>query len=650
MRLTLLLGRACAAALAVSTIAFARQTSPRPQLHVLKDVRLVDLPDAPRVAIVLRDGRIERILEASAQLPLGAREIDGKGMLAVPAFVDAFSQAGCETPTPVAQKDAPRSEASDVQVDMRDANRKGIQPAFRAAEAFNFPKDKSKKWRESGFGALASSPAGQLLAGTSALCTTREAAPRDAIISADLFAHAAFRASGEGYPSTLMGYFAQLRQFFLDVRRHSELQSRYVAGRAGARPPFDAELEAGHALLDERRRVMCEAESAQDIRRWIELGDELGLEVGIVGGREAGRVAELLAARRIPVVLTLDWGDEPKDPHEKDKQAKKEDKPEGEAKPGEKAEEEPPPATDKPPTDQPATDQPPTGDPVAQEAEQPAAKPDEKKSDKDKEAQAKKKWEYEEPLGVREEKRRKWEEGQGSALALHKAGVAFAFGTASSSADELLKKVRTLVEKGLPADAALAALTGNAAQLVGAEGRLGAIQSGADASLALWTAQPTTKDAKCAWLFVDGFSHEFEVKLDAKAEGKPDEGVDATGTWTVELKTDQGTRSGTLVLTMTPEGEVTGTLTSTTPGGGETTTEYKGHVGGKSMTLEGSYTRREIEITSKWKVELAGDTLEGTTTTKGPWGEAEGTVTGSRPPKQAQELEVHEEGCGDEHP
>ena len=70
---------------------------------------------------------------------------------------------------------------------------------------------------------------------------------------------------------------------------------------------------------------------------------------------------------------------------------------------------------------------------------------------------------------MREEKRRLWEEGRDCAIKLQQAGVPFTFGSANSGAAELLKKVRTLVEKGLPSDAAIAALTTNAAKWLGDE-------------------------------------------------------------------------------------------------------------------------------------------------------------------------------------
>ncbi len=629
-------------ALFAADAAALQQAAPRPQLYVVKDVRLVDKPDAPRVSIVLRDGRIEAVLAGDAPPPLGAREVDGKGMLALPAFVDAYTQAGCATPTPEPTKDKPLAEIADVQVDMRDANRKGIQPAFRAAEVFALPTDKSKPWRESGFGALLSAPAGQLLAGTSALATTRDAAMRDTILVADVFAHAAFRAGGPGYPSTLMGYYAQLRQFFLDVRHQAELQARYAAGKSGPRPPFDAELEAGLALAGKQRRVMCEADGEQDIRRWISFGDELGIDIGIVGGREAWKVADVLKARAIPVVLTLQWGDEPKDPHEKDKKAKPDAQPDAKPEAG----------ADKPPSDASA---PPESKPAdAKPAEQKAGeqKSDDAQADAkkaaDKQADDKKKWEYEEPLGVREDKRREWTDGRDCAVLLNKAGVPFCFGSGSDNAADLLKKVRTLVENGLPHEVALDALTVGAAKLIGADKHLGSLRVGADASLGLWSANPMTKDAKLAWLFVDGFANEFELDAEARPEGKPDDGVDASGTWAIESKTDQGSRPGTLEIAMTPNGEATGTLTTKTQGGDERVVELKGYVIGKTLTLEGSFTMRNSDVTAKWKLELDGDALSGTSTTKGPWGESESTVSGSRKPKHEATQVDDGERCDEE--
>jgi hypothetical protein len=606
------------------------QTTPRPQLYVVRNVRVNADPEAASRTLVLSAGRIERWLDEGAQLPAGAREVDAEGALAIPAFVDAFTATGCATPVPKPDQDLPPSERSEVLVDMREANRKGIQPAFRAADVLDFPKDKAKAWREAGFGAALSAPRGQLLAGSSALLVTREAAPRDAMLAPEVFAHAAFDAGGPGYPSTLMGYMAQLRQFFLDARYQSEIVRRWEAGRPGPRPPRDVDLEAVLPLLEGRRRLLCEADSARDIERWIALADEHGLAIAIAGGREAWRVADVLAARRIPVVLTLDWGEEPKDPHEKEKKEKEKQEKAQPAKEPDAGEEKPEPPA-------PAEPEPPSGgDSSNRQEESPA--PQEPKPKPGKE------WEYEEPLGVREERRRLWEEGRDCAIRLHEKGVAFAFGSGGSSAQDLLKKVRTLVEQGLPADAALAALTLRAAEILGAERHLGSLEAGRDATFALWTADPLAKaekgaGPKLAWLFVDGFPHEFDLEKDAGEKGKPDEGVSAAGEWELEIQRRQGTRPATLKLEMDEQGAVTGTVTSPNPRGeGEQESEARGHVSGKTLILRWTISMGEREMESKLTATLEGDALEGEIVTSSPFGESSSTVSGKRTPKQGEEI------------
>ncbi len=585
----------------------AAQAKPAPQRYALRKVRMGLAEDAPVATILLENGRIASLSGADVQVPPGSLIVEGEGLIALPAFVDAFSTTGCATPTPKADQDVPVPIEADPRIDMREANRKGVQPAFRAAQVLDLPKDKSRSWREAGFGALLSAPSGQLFSGTSVLATTREAAVRDIVVSADVFAHAAFDASGPGYPGTLMGYQAQLRQLFLDARRQAELLERETQGRPGPRPPHDAELEAVLPVLDSRRRVACEADSASDIWRWIALADELGLEIAIVGGREAWRLREELATRDIPVILTLDWGEEVEDPHAKDKK-KAAGKPDQEPKEQEKPEAEP-------------------------EAEATAGeKPGEEAGGE----AGKKRQVYEEPLAVREERRRLWEEGRDSALRLSEAEVVFAFGSRNSSATELIKRVRTLVEVGLREEAALAALTERSAAILEVGGELGALEPGRDATLALWTKSPFTKGAKLAWLFVDGFAHEFELDADEADDTPPDEGVRATGTWSLTLEGQGGARSGKLVLVMAEDGVTTGTLSTEGPDGSQRSTEVEGRVSGKKLRLAGTFRLGEVEIETTIRAEIEGDELSGESIGKTPSGEFRSSLRGTRVPERSR--------------
>lgn len=599
---------ATAALLVGSAAPAAAQRARGPQPTAVRNVRLSPEEDAPRHTILLRNGRIESVIEVDAELPAGYLRIEGQGRVAVPAFLDVYSHAGCETPTPEPTADRPADTRSDLRIDMREANRKGVQPSFAAADVYALEDKETTKWREQGFGALATSPHGQILAGDSALVTTRDAARRDVVLLPRLFACAAFQASGSGYPSTLMGFHAQLRQFVEDARRHRLLRERFEAGRPGPRPPYDTELEAGGRLIDGTTLVLCSAETARDVDRWLGLADELGLRVGFAGGREAWKRAAVLAEREVPVVLTLDWGEEVKDPNE----AKGEKGKKGKQRQGEQAGE-------------PEPEQ--TGEPEAGEAA-----PDEAEA----EAEPETDWIYEEPRAVREERRRLWVANRDGAQRLVEAGVEIAFGTGGGSAKDLLEHVRTLVAEGLPRDAALRALTSGAAELCGVSARLGAIEAGRDATFSLWTGDPLEKGSQAVWTFVDGMPHEFEVEDDLGEREPPDDGVDATGTWSMVFDDGNAPNESTAVLEMTEEGKVSGTITRQMPGGGgEMTTDVEGWVSGAEITLKGSFSLGEVEVSLSIEGELDGDAVTGTATVSGPWGSSELSIEGRRTPEGA---------------
>jgi imidazolonepropionase-like amidohydrolase len=572
--------------LALSTPAGA-QAAPRPQPYCIRGVAL-DRTGERKATLVLRDGTISAVLDEAAPAPPGTRVIEGAGLLCLPAFLDAYSRQGCTVPQPVKDQDLPPNELADAGIDMRLANRKGIQPAFRAAEALAIPKEQSEAWRKSGFGALLVAPGGELLAGSSTLATTREAAMRDVVVRDEVFAHAAFAANGPGYPSTLMGYFAQLRQFLLDSARQNELQERYEGGRPGTRPPFDEQLAAGAAIVAGSVPLLCEANESEDVERWLRLFDEFGVEPSIVGGLEAWRVKDALAERGMTVVLTLDWGKEVKDPRPKEKKEKdpKEAEEEGAAAP--EPEE--------------------TAHGAKPEAEAEEAEPI---------------WEYEEPYSVRLERRTKWEEGRDCALRLHDAGVRFVFGTASAKPKELLERVRTLVEGGLPAEAALTALTRDAAEFLGVGRRLGRIEPGFDATFTLWRADPlSAKDASAAWVFVDGFPSEFKEEEKGKKGGKgPGEGVDPTGSWKLEFVVEgEGIRGAELTLEMEKDGALTGTIEVENPmGGARTKSDVEGQVTGDELELECTLAFGDFEIETTLTATIDGDSLEGDGSFHGPW-------------------------------
>ena len=100
-----------------------------------------------------------------------------------------------------------------------------------------------------------------------------------------------------------------------------------------------------------------------------------------------------------------------------------------------------------------------------------------------------------------------WEQAPSNAARLHAAGVPLALTTAGlrNAAREFWPRVRQAVQRGLPADAALAALTTQPAAMLGEDARMGRVEPGRVAHLVVTRGDPfTEEEASIELVFVDG--------------------------------------------------------------------------------------------------------------------------------------------------
>lgn len=103
--------------------------------------------------------------------------------------------------------------------------------------------------------------------------------------------------------------------------------------------------------------------------------------------------------------------------------------------------------------------------------------------------------------------------------ALHKEGIKFAL--VSGFANDFLAGIRKAIEKGLPKDAALRAVTLTPAEILGLADRMGSIEKGKIANVVVWSGEPLTKEAKVRMVFVDGELYEPEEKPAGPPGGGP---------------------------------------------------------------------------------------------------------------------------------
>jgi imidazolonepropionase-like amidohydrolase len=211
----------------------------------------------------------------------------------------------------------------------------------------------------------------------------------------------------------------------------------------------------------------------------------------------------------------------------------------------------------------------------------------------------------EKPKKLKDEERREYEELLDCALRLHEKGVRFCFSTLGTNPKEAWGQLQKLLERKLPHEAALRALTATPAEVFGVSRQLGSIEVGKIASLTVLTKPLGQKGAKPRFVFVEG------KKFDLEEEGKGKPEVNVGGTWkakvgevelTLELKQKGAEVTGKAVLKGN-EIEVTGT------------------VSGKGFRMKAG----ELSI----KGEMEEDQLTGTASGMG----LEGEFSASRPKK-----------------
>jgi imidazolonepropionase-like amidohydrolase len=123
-----------------------------------------------------------------------------------------------------------------------------------------------------------------------------------------------------------------------------------------------------------------------------------------------------------------------------------------------------------------------------------------------------------------------WDLAPENPARLHEAGVRFALTTQGlSSPSDFWNQVRKAVERGLPENAALDAITIIPAQLCGVDDQVGTIAKGKVANLVVFDGSPFTQKSELLETWVEG--HRYEVS--------PEKDKKAAGVWSISLGRNQ---------------------------------------------------------------------------------------------------------------
>jgi imidazolonepropionase-like amidohydrolase len=335
-----------------------------PAAYAITGAKIVTAPgkSIETGTIVVRRGLIEAVGPAKdITVPYDAEIIDGKGLVVYPGFIDLYTtigqRAGVERSA--TGKGRPVDLAEAPLITTPPDNRRGLTPEFDVAGALELTDATIEPRRRLGFTDLLSAPNGAIATGQSVLASLTGLPRREVIVAAPVALHVhvapptetagagganpatpglpglvpgqppgpgQLRRRGPGgqegggenpYPRVLMGSIAHFRQAMLDADHYQKLNSYYEA-HGGARPPHDPALAALLAARSKKLPVWWESNTRDEIHRALDLADEFGTTAVIVGGQEAGKVVDRLKASNIPVVLNINFPEEPRVPSEQE--------------------------------------------------------------------------------------------------------------------------------------------------------------------------------------------------------------------------------------------------------------------------------------------------------------------------------------------
>ena len=450
------------ACVVAGALAFAvRPSADAPHIYAIHGARLVTASGAPVPSgtIVLRNGLIDAV-GADVAVPSDATVIDGAGMTVYPGLIDMGNAAGLDAapPAPPATfrtlEDAERFKRSVI-----------LRPELEAAKVLRPDAPELSRLASAGVTTVLATPTAGLFKGQSALVNVSApvdepqigavADPRRGlqVVRAPVALHVSLGLGqgggrgGGGYPVSLLGSIAFVRQSFLDAQHQQLEKQKYEKTKTGVtRPAYDPSLDAIQPALARAVPVAFEADLSREILRALNMAKAFNLDPLITGAREADQVVADLKSQNARVIYNLDFPTRPRT--------------------------------------------------LAPDADEP----------------------------VRELRARA--QASKTPAALEKGAVLFAFSSGNlQEPRDFVRNAARAVKDGLTPDAAVRALTINAARIAGAGDRLGSLEKGKIANVIVTDGDLFEDRTRIVHVFVDGRKVEPDAPAPTGGRGRGRGGV-----------------------------------------------------------------------------------------------------------------------------
>lgn len=292
------------AALIVAAPVAGQQNLDPVRTYALDNVRVVVSPGnvIETGTVYVRDGRIVEVAE-QVDVPAGVQRIDLAGHTVYPGLIDAATSMGLPAPQFGGGRFGGGGEASD------GPTVEAASPS-RAASAYYEPtSEELDEMRAAGITAVAIGFADGIFTGQVAAFSTKTGTPAEQVLRSPVAVQAAFGRNFGGYPSTLMGAIAFIRQSLYDAQWEVQALAAFERDQAAApRPTYDPEATALIPVVEGDLPMWMIASEERMMGRMMGIAEEFAFDdYVLMGAQEGYRIADALGAAGNPVIVSLDF-------------------------------------------------------------------------------------------------------------------------------------------------------------------------------------------------------------------------------------------------------------------------------------------------------------------------------------------------------
>lgn len=250
----------------------------------------VSQPPIDNATVVIVNGKITAV-GAAVAIPAGAERIDARGMWITPGLIDPVTTLGVVEIGAVPQSN-----------DASARGEKSVAAGFRIWDALN---PASMLWaptRNEGVTTVGIVPTGGLISGQAAVVDLIEGTRNQMLRRKPAGVHASLQSGASPDTSSRAEILLRLRELLQDAKAYAARKQAYESARtrtfATTRPNLDALVLVVRGEIP----LMLSVDRAADIDAALDLAREFTLKLVLLSAEEGWKVADRIAAAKVPVV------------------------------------------------------------------------------------------------------------------------------------------------------------------------------------------------------------------------------------------------------------------------------------------------------------------------------------------------------------